>query len=254
MISRYEAVLNGKPLSAVSADILIMDIAYPPASISFSTYKGAKRHGNRVYREYVDHRDVVITFAIRAYGIQDRQAVCNAVQRWAKGGGVLQTNDHEGQRLRCVLSNPPTIQSALKWTDPISMTFTAYSLPFWEEITPATLSLSGTSASGFFYVPGSVDGANFEVDAVPSGALTALNLTANGKTLSLTGLSVASGTKVSIAYDDDMIMSIKAGNTSILNKRTGADDLPVKSGESNSVSFSANVSCAVTFKGRGLWA
>ena len=254
MISRYEAVLNGQPLSAVSANILILDIAYPPANIDFSLYKGAKRHGNRVYREYVDHRDVVITFAIRAYSVQERQAICNAVQRWAKNGGILQTNDHEGQRLRCVLSTPPIIQSALKWTDPISMTFTAYSLPFWEENVPATLSLSGVSKSGSLYVPGSVDGANFEVVAVPSGLLSSVSFTANGKTLSLTGLSVLSGTKVSITYDDDMIMSIKAGNTSILNKRTGADDLPVKSGESNSVSFSANVSCAVTFKGRGLWA
>lgn len=254
MISRYEAVLNGQPLSAVSASILILDIAYPPASIDFSTYRGAKRHGNRVYREYVDHRDVVITFAIRAYSVQERQAICNAVQRWAKGGGILQTNDHEGQRLRCVLSAPPTIQSALKWTDPISMTFTAYSMPFWEDLVPTTLALSGTSGSGNLYVPGSVDGAFFEVDAVPSGTLTTLNLVANGKTLSLTGISVASGATVQIAYDDDMIMSIKAGSTSLLNKRSGADDLPLKSGESNSLSFSSNVSCAVTFKGRGLWA
>lgn len=253
MISRYEAVLNGLPLSAISANILILDIAYPPANIDFSLYKGAKRHGNRVYREYVDHRDVVITFAIRAYSVQERQAICNAVQRWAKKGGILQTNDHEGQRLRCVLSTPPTIQSALKWTDPISMTFTAYSLPFWEDLIPTTLSLSGTSGNGNLYVPGSVDGGFFEMDAVPSGTLNTLNLIANGKTLSLTGLSVASGTKVSIAYDNDMIMSIKAGNTSLLNKRSGADDLPIKSGESNSLSFSANVSCSVTFKGRGLW-
>lgn len=254
MISRYEAVLNGVPLSTISPNILILDIAYPPAQIEFSTYKGAKRHGKRVYREYVDHRDVIITFAIRAYSVQERQAICNAVQRWAKNGGVLQTNDHEGQRLRCVLSTPPTIQSALKWTDPISMTFTAYVLPFWEETIPTTLSLTGTTASGSVHVPGSVDGAYFEADAVPSGVLTALSFTANGKTISLSGISVASGTKVSITYDDDMIMSIKAGNTSLLNKRSGADDLPLKSGERNSLSFSANVSCNVLFKGRGLWA
>lgn len=254
MISRYEAVLNGQPLSSVSASILILDISYPPASIDFSTYKGAKRHGSRVYREYVDHRDVVITFAIRAYSIQERQAICNAVQRWAKGGGVLMTNDHAGQRLRCVLSNPPTIQSVLKWTDPISMTFTAYALPFWEEAVPETLSLTGTSGSGSLYVPGSVDGACLEVDAVPTGELTSLSLTANGKTLSLSGISVASGTTVSIAYNDDMIMSIRAGNTSLLEKRSGADDLLAKCGESNSVSFTANVSTSVTFKGRGLWA
>ena len=253
MISRYEAVLNGKPLSAISADILILDIAYLPAEINFSLYRGAKRHGNRVYREYVDHRDVIITFAIRAYGVQERQAICNAVQRWAKNGGILQTNDHEGQRLRCVLNSPPTIQSALRWTDPISMTFRAYSLPFWEDLIPTTLSLSGTSGNGNLYVPGSADGGFFEAEAVPGETLTTLNLTANGKTLSLTGISVESGTAVRITYDENMIMSIMAGSTSLLNKRSGADDLPLKSGENNSLSFSANVSCSVTFKGRGLW-
>ena len=251
MISRYEAILNGKALSAISADILILDIQHPPVSIDFSTYKGAKRHGNRVYRKYIDHRDCVITFAIRAYDIRERQMICNAVQKWAKGGGVLQTNDREGQRLRCVLSQPPTIQSALRWTDTISMTFTAYALPFWEEIIPAEATLTGTSGSGSLFVPGSADGACFEVDVTPNGTLTTLNLIANGKTLSLTGIS-ATGT-VKVAYDDDMIMSIKTGTTSLLSKRSGADDLPVISGERNSISFSANVSCNVKFKGRGLW-
>ena len=254
MISRYEAVLNGQPLSAISADILILDISYPPASIDFSTYRGAKRHGNRVYRQYVDHLDVIITFAIRAYNTQKRQTICNAVQQWAKNGGILQTNDHSGQRLRCVLTTPPTIQSVLKWTDPISMTFTAYALPFWEEVFPSSLTLTGTSGSGTLFVHGSADGAFFEVDVTPANTLTTLNLVANGRTLSLTGISVAAGTVVKVAYDDDMIMSIKAGNTSLLNKRSGADDLPIKSGERNSLSFSANTSCTVSFKGRGIWA
>lgn len=254
MISRYEATLNGMPLSAISADILILDIAYPPAEISFSTYRGAKRHGNRVYREYVDHRDVTISFAIRSYDIVERQTICNAVQRWAKNGGVLQTNDHEGQQLRCVLLSPPSLQSAKKWTDPITLTFRAYAMPFWEDVIPTILTLSGTSKSGTLYVPGSVDGGCFEIEAVPSGTLTTLNLTTNGKTVTLSGISVSSGTAVKIEYDDEMIMSIKAGNTSLLNKRSGADDLPMLCGENNAVSFSANVSCSVTFKGRGVWA
>lgn len=253
MISRYEVILNGQPLSEVSEYILILDISYPPASIDFSKYRNAKRNGNRIYREYVDHRDVVVTFAIRAYSVQTRQAVCNDIQRWAKNGGILKTNDHVGQRLRCVLSSPPTIQSALKWTDPITMTFTAYALPFWEEDTPATVTLSGTDIRGSLTVPGSVDGGCFEVDAYPSGVLTSLTLMANNKILLLSGLSVESGTKVSISYDDNMIMSIKAGYSSILDKRTGVDDLPIKSGEINSVAFVSNVPCDVTFKGRGLW-
>lgn len=253
MISRYDVVLNGVSLSSISANILVLDVSYQPQQINYNTFGVAKRKGARIYQQEIDRTDVTVAFAIRAYSVQDRQSICNAVQKWAKDGGIFQTNDRPSQRLRCVLTSPPTITSAAKWTDPVYMTFTAYNPPFWEETNQVTYTRS-SNGSGSVYVPGSVNGSFWEVDITPASAtLTTIHLTANGDILTLKGVSVAAGSTVHITYDDFMIQHIMVGSTSLLNKREGVDDLPVLSGQSNRLQVNANTACTVVFKARGTW-
>lgn len=253
MISRYEVTLNNVPLGGISPHILITDIRYTAPAIDNETFTVAKRQGARIHRRYVGKATVSIDFAIRAYDTRERHEICNRVAQWAKNGGVLWTNDRPGQRLRCVCDVFPVITSALKWTDTLSITFTAYALPFWEEIIPAMLTFTGTSGKGSLYVPGNVDGAMIEATIKANAALSTVTLKANDTSLTLSGLSVSSGQTIAIAYNDDMIQSIKVGSTSLLNKRTGDDDLLANCGEVNAVSVSANASVSVTFKARGLW-
>lgn len=253
MISRYEAILNNAPLSGISPDILILDIRYTPPAIENETYTVAKRQGARIRRRYVGKSTVVIDFAIMAYDTRRRQEICNSVAKWAKNGGILWTNDRTDQRLKCVCDAFPTITSALKWTDTLSITFSAYAIPFWEEIIPATLSLTGTSGSGRLYVPGNVDGALVEATIKVNKAINSVTLTANDTSITLAGISIGAGNTIVISYDDDGIQSIKNGTTSLLDKRTGSDDLLANCGVVNALSFSAYASVTVDFKVRGLW-
>ena len=254
MNSRYEVLLNGISLSSVHPNILVLDVNYQPPETGFSTYNVAKRNGARIHKENTSSISVGISFEIHSYSVVERQHICNMVSLWAKNGGLLEINDRPGQRMRCVCSQKPSIQSARNWTDPVTVTFTAYTLPFWEESEYAVKAFSaGTSGDGFLYVPGSVDGAMIEADILANATLSSVSLTANGRTLTLSGLSVSSGSTIKISYTDDMIQQIKVGTTSLLNKRSGADDLIAKCGELNSVSFSSNASTTVTFKARGLW-
>ena len=80
-----------------------------------------------------------------------------------------------------------------------------------------------------------------------------MTLTAGGKTMTLSGLSVASGSVIRISYDDEMIQSIKVGNVSLLPNRTGADDLTVDCGETTAFSFTSSGAASVKFSVRGLW-
>lgn len=254
MRSRYEVILNGQAMSALSSDILIRDIRYTTPQIRNDAFTTARRQGKRMYWRYIEKSTVTISFEIHAYNTMERQEVCNAVNAWAKNGGILQTNDRNGQRLRCICEAFPVVTSVLKWTDPLSITFAAYMLPFWEDEIPATLTLPrGKTGSGDLYVPGNVDGAMVEVDIKANAALASVSLTVNNKTLSLTGLSVASGDTIKIAYDDDLIQSIKVGTITILNRRTGADDLLANCGEVNHCSYTSNASVNVEFRARGLW-
>lgn len=253
MISRYEAYLNGVALSSVSADIVILDIEYSTPGARDEMFTVAKRQGARVHRRYVEKTSVAINFAIRNYDTRVRQRICGAVVKWAKNGGILKINDREGQRLHCVCDTPPVITSALRWTDTLRVAFVAYSLPFWEEVVPSVLQLSGTQEEGLLYVPGNVDGAMVGAAITANAALSTVTLGVNGSTLTLSGLSIASGQVINITYDENMIQSIKVGSTSLLSKRTGADDLVAKCGETNTFTLSADASVTVNFSVRGLW-
>jgi len=254
MISRYEAILNGISLSSIHPSIFVLDVNYQPPQTDFSTYNVAKRNGARIHKENTQSISVSVSFEIHSYSIAERQRICSLVSLWAKNGGMLEINDRPGQRLRCVCEQKPAITSAKRWTEPITITFSAYELPFWEESEQAVKTFpAGTSGEGLLFVPGCVDGAFFEADIVANAAISSVSLTANGKTMNLSGLSVSAGNTIKISYTDDMILRIKNGSTSLLSKRTGADDLIAKCGELNSISFTANASVTVTFKVRGLW-
>ena len=253
MRSRYEVWLNNVALSSLDPKILILDIRYASPRIVNSSYTLAGRQGSSPYRRYIEKTSLSVHFAVRAYNTSERQSICAEVAKWAKNGGILQCSDRPGQRLRCVCESFPVVASALRWTDTLQIIFSAFNLPFWEEELEKTLALSGTSANGSLYVPGNVDGALIEASVKANEDLSSVSLTANGKTLSLTGLSVSSGQTIQITYNDALIQSIKVGSTSLLNKRTGADDLVAKCGENNTLSVSANASVNTTFKVRGLW-
>lgn len=253
MISRYEATLNGIAMSTISPDIYIQDIQYQPPRITNTSITIANRQGSNINKRYTDKASVAIYFEIRAYSIAQRQAVCSKIVNWAKKGGILRINDRIWQRLRCICETFPVITSVRNWTESLQIVFSAYDLPYWESVTPSELQLSGTTGSGTLYVPGTYDSSLVEVTAVAGGSLSSISFTANDYTLSLTGLSVSSGQMIKIRYNDRMIQSIKVGNTSLLTKRSGADDLKALCGETNSFQFTANVTTDVTFSTRGLW-
>ena len=65
MISRYEAFLNGIPLSSLSQSILITDIKYQSPVLGYELFSVAKRHGSRIWQRVAEQAQVTIEFAIR---------------------------------------------------------------------------------------------------------------------------------------------------------------------------------------------
>lgn len=254
MKGRYEALLNGVPLSDINPKILILDINYPSHSFNDNSYSVAKRNGIRSDVRAFDPLTVTISFEIHEYDTRIRQDICNAVCLWAKNGGVLDVSDRVGQFLRCVCSQFPSVASVRNWTDPLTIAFTANCIPFWQERIASAISLTaGTSGSGELFVPGSVNGALVEANIHTNELLSSVALTVNGRTLALSGLAVASGRDIKITYDNQAIQSIKVDSTSLLPYRSGVDDLLANCGENNTVSFTSSASAKVTFSARGLW-
>lgn len=252
MRSRYEAYMDGTALSSVHPKLIITDISHSVSPISVIAKSIANRNGMVVTSRKRANTSVSISFMLRIYDISERQKVMQEVQRWASGS-VLEVNDRPGQILYAHCDTMPAISSAQQWTDTVTMTFVSYEMPFWMEKYASEFTATGTSGSGNLFVPGNAGEVVLEALITPASSISSASITVRGRTISLTGLSATSSLPVSIWYDDRGIQHIDCGTTSILSKRTGADDLLAECGKYNSISFSASASVTLTVKARGCW-
>lgn len=254
MTSRYEAYMDSVSLSGLDDSIFILDISHPAAERSRSFVNIANRSGSFMSSDKRSPISVVITFEIHKYAIADRQAVCDKVVKWA-GGSILKTNDMTNKQLVCVCDEYPSVNSAKRWTDPVSMTFTAYEFPYWEDTTQTTITLTGTQADGTLAVPGVIDDAFVEATITANANVSEVSLTAENTNITLEGLELESGDVVTISYDSKKILSIMQGTVSLLGNRTGesSDDLVVKCGKTSGFSVEADASVTVVFKVRGCY-
>ena len=253
MRSRYDVYLNDIALSSLHTDLQVLDISYSAPNVKNVTYSLAKRDGLKLARRYVETASVTISFELHIYDTHKRQTALQDVNQWAAKGGILRTSDRQGQMLRCVCTNYPTINSAMRWNDALSITFTAFSYPYWQSITAATLTLTGTSASDTVYVDGSADGTYVEAQITANASLSSVTLTVGSYSITLSGLNIPANGVIRLTYDSDMIQSIVYGEASLLDKRTGADDLIAECNAYNTMSVTASASVTCVFTARGAW-
>lgn len=258
MISRYNVKLNNVSLSSIDARLLILDVQYSPVSMQRKQFRLAHRHGLFTDETYYEKCSVTIIFQLRIYGIAERQSVIQQISSWAKDGGELEINDRPGKKLMCLCDDYPHADSVKQWLNELSVTFTAYSYPFWQDKVATTLTLTGTASEGSeMPLNGNADKAYVNVTVVPnsSDVLKSLTVRVNDSIITLQNLLVQTGSPLEITYDENMIISIKSGGTSYLNNRTAdsSDDLIAKCGAVNVCSYVADASVEITFSARGGW-
>lgn len=257
MVTRYEAQLNHKRLSAIDDSICILDIATGAPRLATTATDIPGRNGMRMSSQRARNTSVEIKFEIREKDTERRQEICRRVQAWAMGGGILTVNDRPGQRLCVICDSPPEISSALKWTQPLKMTLTAYEQPFWEDEYPRTVTLSGENDRKALYVPGIGAETRVEVKVsnTSSGVIDKLTIKAGGTTMEFEGLSLGAGEMLEIDYDEHAMLRIRAGDESKMHCRTAAsdDDLLLKTGKASEVSVQAGGPVSVLLRARGLY-
>lgn len=247
MISRYEAYMDGKALSSLDPSIYVLDIQYGDVQQSVSTRAVAGRAGARVIKKRFERSSVTIIFEIHEYDTVKRQSVCNKVQKWADGS-ILSASDRPGQQLRCVCESYPKV-NAKGWTEPVSMTFSGYNPPYWENENETIIK---TTSSKKVYIPGNAPETLVSAVVTANSSISALTITTGVKSFVLT-VSAVQNDKIYIGYDENNILYIKKNTTSILGNRTGDDDLTVPCGEFSTFSVSADASVSAEFRVRGCW-
>ena len=255
MRTRYDVYMDGLPLDAIDPAIYVTDVQENPVSYEPTTLQRAKGDGLWVLRRLRDSLQVKVEFMVRERDVTRRAEVLNRVAAWAMDGNFLALGYRPGQRLRILCETLPAITSALKWSQVLSMTFTAYAMPYWEAETPIRASFTGTGGTASIRQAGNAP-CYLEADVTPSsGTLTSLSLTADGQTMAFDWLSVGSGKMLKIFYDDQWILRAEVDGASVLSKRTSGsdDDLILPPGKFTTVTISADKAVSVTLKARGLW-
>lgn len=253
MNSRFDVLLNDVSLRSVHDGICITDISYPSVPPEVSVAQFAGRDGGYVVGKRKSQSTVTVSFEIHLYDTKERQSVCQQIISWAKGGGKLQTSDRVDQYLQCVCTRFPSVESALKWTDAMTIEFTAYAVPYWQDLYATETTLTGAEATGAVFVPGNAETVS-NVEITASNAITALTVGFGSTSITLSGLTVAQGDVITFSHDENGILSIKQGATSLLNKRTASssDDLKADCGNIP-VSVTASASVTAKFSAKGVW-
>lgn len=252
-LRRMNVWMNDAALRDVDSRIYIQRITEPEADATLEWGSCPGIAGQRLLRRTRQSKRVRIEFDIRElFDLRARAAIVNAVNAWA-ADGILKVSYRPEQQLCAVLTQAAALDDARDVTGRYAIEYTAGPSPYWEDETQTTLALAaGTTGSGTIIVPGHAK-TPAEVTVTPSSAtLNALSVTIAGQQMQFASLGVGAGVALQIGHDARGLLTIKAGNTGKLDKRSAAsvDDFAIAPG-SASVSFAADVACTVNVSVRG---
>ena len=245
--------VNGIDLYSISDRIYIQEIEEKPAlkvETMARPFYGMIDEGFMAH----DQMAVKITFMIKEYDRIFRADILEKICAWATMG-YLTVNTRPNRRMYVRCTELPTMKT-FAWHEDMSIVFTAYGEACWEDETPLTKTITATTEAVLedFNVRGTLPCfLEAEIVNASGGTLSEIVLTANGETISLTGLSVPDTGKVELRYDERHYQVITANGVSILAYRSGADDLILNPGHNNQISCVTDAACNVTFMARGMY-
>ena len=254
----HRVALNGVQLDEIDPRINIKGVEENAGKETITGTATAAGSGQRITAWRRDTLDIVVKFSmlIEYNDMPGRTELLEKVIAWAAAGGFLTLNYKPNRRVGVVLAQAPGAGDLYDWTSVYSLTFRAYTIPYWEEETARTAT-TGTGASGScsMEVAGSAETVA-DITLRNMSGMTINNVTVNaaGKVMTFQGLSMGGSESLTISHSNGLLV-LRVGNRSAMAMRTpgSADDLRVKPGV-RSFSFSADRACVMTVACRGRFA
>ena len=281
-MSLFDVTLGSVALSTLSDKIYIRDIIEEPYEEEIFKASKAYYAGQRVSKKVRRALSVRVVFVVRERNPQKRAEIFDSIASWAESDRTLFVNYRtitrvtengytytEGRRLsRVVVTEPPAITSANKWTQDVAITFTAFDVPYWEDeskymysFTANTLDIfSRYQYSGNIYNRGTAESpVTMRITNDSSSQLQSMNIRCGNSWFYFEKLDIDPGAGLEIDYDSD------SGILQILERRSdgllGGNKMPCRTAESQddlmispgavSVQVSANVAVSGYFYCRG---
>lgn len=253
----YYVSLDDYAMTDVSRFVRILDVIELRPKRTTNTQERLGAPGSVVTRNHVSCRQVRVQFALLTSDLVERTAALSAISAWAAQGKCLKIGDRPGQQLHVICTEDPLTMSKRKWTEACEVTFTAFSVPFWEDVQPMEASVKGmTAGTVSLFAPGNVDQSPLTCRITPTaGILTTLTIAANGAEMAFSGLAVPAGKTLVIDYTEGFLTArwTAADGTVVpcLKYRTGAEVIPLRTCRQNTVSIQTNTAADITVCARG---
>ena len=260
MILSRRVALNGAQLDEIDelGRIVVGAIEEQDGSEAVTTTPLARGNGQRVTDMRRNTLDVTVHFSlwIHKEDLQARAELLEKVNAWAAGAnnGTLTVNYRPDRQLKVMLAQAPGGHDMRAWTNDYTITFRAYTSPFWEDAAELK-AYSPIAASGAMWFPVSGNTSTFADVTVTNRSGMLLNnirVTVAGQTMSV-NVSLNAGESLVIEHLDNgkyRFLRVRKGESSVLHLVTGADDFVVQPGQ-NHLSFSASRAVQVTVSTRG---
>ena len=259
MRTKISVALNGIELHSIDGAIVLQGVDESAPNWNITAGNRAGNSGQRITGFEKRYRDITVSFAIAEKTDLIRRAdIIQQVCAWAAAGGDLTVSYRDRQRLRVVCAALPAVKTLTKWAEAYSITFRAYQVPFWESMDEESVTINaGTSGSATLRIRETGGGKLSFVATNGSGStVNSVTISANGKTMTFASLGLANGEKLIGDYDENDIQRLRIlnGSTyrSVLNKRTGADDILLKYG-GNTVSLTSGSALSWKIYTFGRW-
>ena len=261
MNSRFTLRLDGISLTDAVPGAYITDIREEPPEMVRRILQLAGG-GSRVVDERRIRLSVTVTLALREENPVTRQTLGQQLMRWCTGTRLeMNTRPSCWLPVRCTLW--PKLPSALHWTDPLSVTFTAVEVPFWVHTDPVQMLREGALWDKLLAVPGTAPSTPMDAVLRNEGTATCntVALTCNSDMLHFTSLALAPGEALRITHDatDRLQLTIRAADgtdRSAFPHRSlaSSNDLWARCGDNNDISLAADapLSALLTVYGREL--
>ena len=281
-MSLFDVTIGSVALSTLSDKIYIRDIIEEPYEEEIFKASKAYYAGQRVSKKVRRALSVRVVFVVRERNPQKRAEIFDSIASWAESDRTLYVNYRtitrvtesgytytEGRRLsRVVVTEPPAINSANKWTKDVAITFTAFDVPYWEDESKYGYSFAANTLdifsrylySGNIYNRGTAESpVTMRITNDSSSQLQSMNIRCGNSWFYFENLDIDPGAGLEIDYDSD------SGILQILERRSdgllGANKMPCRTAESQddlmispgavSVQVSANVAVSGYFYCRG---
>lgn len=260
MILKRRVALNGTQLDSLDNRILITGLDEAAGKDQIGAVSLGGGNGQRITRTRRDTLDVTVKFTmnIKSNDMAGRSTLLDKINAWARAGGTLTVGHRSGKQLKVVLAQAPGGGDQFLWSNEFTLVFRAYGIPFWEDTTATTKTLAqDDSGTDTITMPGSAETVGEATIQNKSGStLDTLSLTVNGYEMEFADLGLANNGYLVIDHIEAggiYVKRARIGQTSVLDKLTGADEYILKPG-ANAISYEAggDVIVQVSAKGRYL--